>query len=138
VRELYSKTLSQEERGRLHNNLAGSLVGVPEKIVERAFALLGKIHPMYEQGCRRELEGLLSAGEYAPNGMPVTLETPHTAAPSKLQKPTIVASKGESTSSSSSSSSGDKKSAIAPSKKKGLLAWCGSDGSSASAPELSR
>eukprot|EP00405_Crypthecodinium_cohnii_P006034 CAMPEP_0194782386 /NCGR_PEP_ID=MMETSP0323_2-20130528/78660_1 /TAXON_ID=2866 ORGANISM="Crypthecodinium cohnii, Strain Seligo" /NCGR_SAMPLE_ID=MMETSP0323_2 /ASSEMBLY_ACC=CAM_ASM_000346 /LENGTH=574 /DNA_ID=CAMNT_0039721195 /DNA_START=1 /DNA_END=1725 /DNA_ORIENTATION=+ len=141
VRELYSKTLSQEERGRLHNNLAGSLVGVPKEIVERAFALLHRIHPDYESGCRKELEGLLSAGEYAPNGMPVTLETPHTVNPAKLQKPTIAEAAAESstsTSSASSGSSGSHHQEKASSKKKGVLAWCGHNSATAGAPEPSR
>ena len=79
VRALYEKVMDQDARDRLHKNLAGSFKGVPDAIVERALGHLKRIHPDYEAGCRREWESVKKATSYAPNGMPVTFETPHGA-----------------------------------------------------------
>ncbi|MDK9695226.1 MAG: catalase [Siculibacillus sp.] len=40
------------ERARLHANIAASLVGVPEAIVERLLALFAAVHPDYAAGVR--------------------------------------------------------------------------------------
>lgn len=76
-RELYSRVMKQDERERVHKNIAGSWRGVPDAIVERALGLFKQLHPDLEAGCRREWETVKKATEYMPNGMPVTFETPH-------------------------------------------------------------
>lgn len=46
------------QRERLFNNIAESMQGVPEFIIERQLAHFDKVHPEYGAGVRRALEAM--------------------------------------------------------------------------------
>jgi len=49
--------LTEDERGRLHANIAAAMQGVPDFIVERQLAHFDKVHPGYGAGVRNALKG---------------------------------------------------------------------------------
>ncbi|KAA9009210.1 catalase [Histidinibacterium aquaticum] len=71
-RKLYAEVLSDEERQRLHQNMAGAMAPCSESVKERWYAVLGRVHPDYAKGVRE-------AAESQP-AIPVTDNTPVTAA----------------------------------------------------------
>ncbi|GGB02967.1 catalase [Allosediminivita pacifica] len=71
-RKLYAEVLSDDERKRLHQNMAGAMAPCSDSVKERWYAVLGRVHPDYEKGVRE-------ASESQP-AIPVTDSTPVTAA----------------------------------------------------------
>ena len=71
-RKLYAEVLSDDERKRLHQNMAGAMAPCSDSVKERWYAVLGRVHPDYEKGVRE-------ASESQP-AIPVTDNTPVTAA----------------------------------------------------------
>ena len=75
-RALYADVLNDEERDRLHRNMAGGMAPCTDGVKERWLAVLKKVHPEYEAGVRRALE----TGEHGDPSLPVTDDTPIRAA----------------------------------------------------------
>ena len=75
-RALYEKVMSDEERDRLHKNMAGGMAPCTDGVKERWLAVLKKVHPDYEAGVRRALE----TGDHGDPSLPVTDDTPIKAA----------------------------------------------------------
>ncbi len=75
-RALYAEVLSEDERDRLHKNMAGGMAPVSEPVKERWLAVLKRVHPDYEAGVRRALE----TGDHGDPALPVTDDTPVEAA----------------------------------------------------------
>ncbi|GGG67016.1 catalase [Salipiger pallidus] len=75
-RALYERVLSDEERDRLHRNMAGGMAPCTDGVKERWLTVLKKVHPDYEAGVRRALE----TGEHGDPSLPVTDDTPIRAA----------------------------------------------------------
>ena len=75
-RALYCEVMDQDERDRLHKNMAGGMAPCSDAVKERWLAVLGKVHPDYEAGVRRALE----TGEHGDPALPVTDDTPVEAA----------------------------------------------------------
>ena len=71
-RALYLEVLNDEERHRLHQNMAGAFGPCSREVKERWLAVLERVHPDYAQGVR-------DADESAP-AIPVTPDTPVQAA----------------------------------------------------------
>ncbi|SFE75413.1 catalase [Roseivivax sediminis] len=71
-RKLYAEVLSDEERQRLHQNMAGAMAPCSDSVKERWLAVLERVHPDYAKGVR----------EAAPSqpAIPVTDNTPVQAA----------------------------------------------------------
>ncbi|MBP0481888.1 catalase [Sagittula salina] len=67
-RALYKEVLNDEERERLHQNMAGAMDPCSDAVKERWYAVLERVHPDYAAGVRR-------ACESAP-ALPVTPDTP--------------------------------------------------------------
>ena len=64
--------LSDDERKRLHQNMAGAMAPCSDSVKERWYAVLRRVHPDYEKGVRE-------ASESQP-AIPVTDNTPVKAA----------------------------------------------------------
>lgn len=75
-RALYAEVLNDEERDRLHKNMAGGMAPVSDEVKERWLAVLKKVHPDYEAGVRKALE----TGNHGDPSLPVTDDTPLEAA----------------------------------------------------------
>lgn len=71
-RALYKDVLSDDERKRLHQNMAGAMAPCSDSVKERWYAVLERVHPDYAKGVRE-------AAESAP-ALPVTPDTPIKAA----------------------------------------------------------
>ncbi|WP_163850369.1 catalase [Pseudooceanicola aestuarii] len=68
-RALYAEVLNDEQRARLHSNMASAMGPCSDSVKERWYAVLAKVHPDYEAGVRRAVED-------DANAIPVTDETP--------------------------------------------------------------
>ena len=75
-RALYAEVLNDEERDRLHKNMAGGMAPISDETKERWLAVLKRVHPDYEAGVRKALE----TGNHGDPSLPVTEDTPLTAA----------------------------------------------------------
>ncbi|ETX16466.1 catalase [Roseivivax halodurans JCM 10272] len=71
-RKLYAEVLSDDERKRLHQNMAGAMAPCSDSVKERWLAVLERVHPDYARGVRE-------AAESQP-AIPVTDNTPVQAA----------------------------------------------------------
>ncbi len=71
-RALYKDVLSDDERTRLHQNMAGAMAPCSDSVKERWYAVLERVHPDYAKGVREAVES-------AP-ALPVTPDTPIKAA----------------------------------------------------------
>lgn len=71
-RKLYAEVLSDDERKRLHQNMAGAMSPCSDGVKERWYAVLERVHPDYAKGVREAVES-------AP-ALPVTDDTPVEAA----------------------------------------------------------
>ena len=71
-RKLYAEVLSDDERTRLHQNMAGAMAPCSDSVKERWLAVLERVHPDYAKGVR-------TAAESQP-AIPVTDHTPVQAA----------------------------------------------------------
>ncbi|PIL18768.1 hypothetical protein P775_19560 [Puniceibacterium antarcticum] len=69
-RALYAEVMDQDERDRLHDNMAAAMGPCSESVTERWLAVLKRVHPDYESGVR---EALKTAGDV--NAVPVTDDT---------------------------------------------------------------
>ena len=74
-RALYLDVMNDEERDRLHKNMAGGMAPVSNGVKERWLSVLNKVHPDYEAGVRKALE----TGNHGDPSLPVTDDTPLTA-----------------------------------------------------------
>lgn len=74
-RALYLDVMNDEERDRLHKNMAGGMAPVSNGVKERWLSILNKVHPDYEAGVRKALE----TGNHGDPSLPVTDDTPLTA-----------------------------------------------------------
>ncbi|KAA2317244.1 catalase [Pseudooceanicola sediminis] len=72
-RALYAEVLNDEERARLHSNMASAMGPCSDPVKERWYAVLGRVHPDYEAGVRRAVEDDV-------NAISVTDDTPVEAA----------------------------------------------------------
>ena len=50
------KILPSDEKERLHSNIAESMDGVEQKIIDRALGLFEQISPEYAEGVRKALK----------------------------------------------------------------------------------
>jgi len=91
VRVLYEDVLEDDEKQRLHTNIAGTWGDVPEAIIERQLVLFGKVHPDYEAGVRAAWEKMKTEGGYKPNAAPITGDTPHLSWDEEPHEPTVQA-----------------------------------------------
>ncbi|MGZ9812405.1 catalase [Pseudoroseicyclus sp. H15] len=55
-RALYAEVMDQAERDRLHSNMAAAMAPTSDPVRERWLAVLGRVHPDYEAGVRKELK----------------------------------------------------------------------------------
>lgn len=79
-RALYAEVLGDDERKRLHLNMARAMAPCSESVSERWYAVLGRVHPDYEAGVRQAARDLESGDIDAYPGIPVTGDTPVRAA----------------------------------------------------------
>ena len=74
-RALYAEVMEQDERDRLHSNMAAAMAPCSDGVKERWYRVLGKVHPDYEAGVRK------AARHPKPEvAIPVTKHTPVAAA----------------------------------------------------------
>jgi catalase len=60
-RALYAEVMNDEERGRLHSNMASAMGPCSDSVKERWYAVLRKVHPDYEAGVRKAVEDDVNA-----------------------------------------------------------------------------
>ena len=79
-RALYAEVLSDDERKRLHLNMARAMAPCSDSVKERWYAVLGKVSPDYEAGVRKAADDLEAGNIDDYPGIPVTDDTPVRAA----------------------------------------------------------
>ncbi|QQA44829.1 catalase [Pelagovum pacificum] len=70
-RALYAEVLNDEQRHRLHHNMAAAMGPCSQPVKERWYAVLERVHPDYAAGVRKAVE---EEGDV--NAVPVTEDTP--------------------------------------------------------------
>ncbi|NIZ11401.1 catalase [Pseudooceanicola sp. HF7] len=60
-RALYAEVMDDDERARLHSNMASAMGPCSDAVKERWYAVLGKVHPDYEAGVRKAVEDDVNA-----------------------------------------------------------------------------
>ncbi|ANT59293.1 MULTISPECIES: catalase [unclassified Salipiger] len=79
-RALYAEVLGDDERKRLHLNMARAMAPVSDSVRERWYAVLGRVHPDYLAGVKQAAADLESGNIDDYPGIPVTDDTPVRAA----------------------------------------------------------